>query len=376
MNIITLAVVVSVVFLGIAGAIALSRWGAGGVAACSACTAMMSLVFLPVLLVQSSLTLVAALICAACGLKARWVMLASIGAMAASYGLTYWLSGVEDLRFVDLRERFPLESVAHRLDYEAKATGLEATTIPLSSHVERRLSQFEGRSSSNARTNLLSSLHHHSRDQFVLASGFGNTRMRYVIERNVELPDAEPVSLPRSPAEYSTSSTVTEPANPADLLAMHSSGLEDFLAPERIGYVKDRDHVAGFEPHRFSKLPALPSWNQTKTDFQLVRLELVSLLKHEVPVAYVSEHLPQMDELRDAPTRPLDDFERHALDQIRSEEDLVIDDAPNRIRMVGSLRAGKDCMECHSVRRGELLGAFSYELIGGRPVKERVEPGA
>jgi hypothetical protein len=81
-----------------------------------------------------------------------------------------------------------------------------------------------------------------------------------------------------------------------------------------------------------------------------------------------------MDELRDAPTRPLDDFERGAIDRLRSDEDLVIDDAPNRIRMVGSLRAGKDCLECHSVRRGELLGAFSYELIGGRPV--RAEPGA
>jgi len=93
-------------------------------------------------------------------------------------------------------------------------------------------------------------------------------------------------------------------------------------------------------------------------------------------VAYVSKNLPQMDELRDAQTRPLDDFEQHALDRLRSDEDLVIDDAPNRIRMVGSLRAGKDCLECHSVRRGELLGAFSYELIGGRPIPVRAEPGA
>jgi len=58
-----------------------------------------------------------------------------------------------------------------------------------------------------------------------------------------------------------------------------------------------------------------------------------------------------------------------ALDRLRS------DDAPNRIRMVGSLRAGKDCMECHSVRRGELLGAFSYELVPVRPVPVK-EPGA
>jgi hypothetical protein len=148
------------------------------------------------------------------------------------------------------------------------------------------------------------------------------------------------------------------------------------VAAERIGLVQDRDHVVGFEPHRFTQMP------QSKADFQLLRLELVSLLKHAVPVAYVSEHLPRMDQLNAAPTRSLDDFERHSLDLLRTDEDLVIDDAPNRIRMVGSLRAGKDCMECHSVRRGELLGAFSYELVPTRPVpvkrreEKRAEPGA
>jgi hypothetical protein len=60
--------------------------------------------------------------------------------------------------------------------------------------------------------------------------------------------------------------------------------------------------------------------------------------------------------------------------------DFVIDDNDDRIRMVGSLRAGKNCLECHSVRRGELLGAFSYELVPTRPLpakkERRVEPGA
>jgi hypothetical protein len=63
------------------------------------------------------------------------------------------------------------------------------------------------------------------------------------------------------------------------------------------------------------------------------------------------------------------------LKRLRSDEDLVIDDAPNRIRMVGSLRAGKGCLECHSVRRGELLGAFSYVLMGNRG-ERRAGPGA
>jgi hypothetical protein len=30
--------------------------------------------------------------------------------------------------------------------------------------------------------------------------------------------------------------------------------------------------------------------------------------------------------------------------------------------MLGSLRAAKQCLDCHNVQRGELLGAFSYRL--------------
>jgi hypothetical protein len=82
----------------------------------------------------------------------------------------------------------------------------------------------------------------------------------------------------------------------------------------------------------------------------------------EAPV-YVSKHLPQMNELRDAPTRPLVEFEATALTQLQAGEDLVTRATPNRIEMLGSLRAMQQCLDCHQVQRGELLGAFSYELI-------------
>ena len=149
---------------------------------------------------------------------------------------------------------------------------------------------------------------------------------------------------------------------------MHDGGLEDFFDTERMGYVKDQHHVVGFEPHRFLAVPKLPEREPATSHWQVVRLELVSLLKHETPVAYVSNHLPQMDKLKDAATRPLNGFEQGAIDRLRTDEDLVIDESPNQIRMVGSLRAGKNCLECHSVRRGELLGAFSYELAPERLV--------
>ena len=42
---------------------------------------------------------------------------------------------------------------------------------------------------------------------------------------------------------------------------------------------------------------------------------------------------------------------------------------PNRIEMLGALRATKQCMQCHQVPSGTLLGAFSYELRRDPPIK-------
>jgi hypothetical protein len=96
----------------------------------------------------------------------------------------------------------------------------------------------------------------------------------------------------------------------------------------------------------------------------LERLELVSLLKFDEPRVYVLDHLPRMDQLSgdDVPTRPLDEFEADALPQLRTAEDIVIDDSAKPLRMLGSLRAADQCRDCHSVARGELLGAFTYFL--------------
>jgi hypothetical protein len=160
------------------------------------------------------------------------------------------------------------------------------------------------------------------------------------------------------------------------MLGMHDRGTRNLLSPERMGYVQDRDHVAGFAPHQFSAMPAVNLDPEAPVMWPVVRLELIGLLRHETPVAYVTDKLPRMDELADAPTRTLDEFEATALEELRAYEDVVIRENANRIRMVGSLRAGRTCIECHTVQRGELLGALSYELVPARAAKPAGQPEA
>jgi len=49
--------------------------------------------------------------------------------------------------------------------------------------------------------------------------------------------------------------------------------------------------VAGFQSHRFRKIPEAK-------EVEVARLELVSLLMHKEPSVYLSDRLPQMDALK------------------------------------------------------------------------------
>ena len=41
------------------------------------------------------------------------------------------------------------------------------------------------------------------------------------------------------------------------------------------------------------------------------------------------------------------------------------------ILMMGALRASKQCLQCHDVQRGELLGTFSYEMLRDPPLEAK-----
>jgi hypothetical protein len=69
-----------------------------------------------------------------------------------------------------------------------------------------------------------------------------------------------------------------------------------------------------------------------------------------------------MDKLAGVPHRALNQFEAGALPQLETAKDLVIEQQPKRIEMLGAVRAATNCLACHEGQRGELLGAFSYEI--------------
>lgn len=150
------------------------------------------------------------------------------------------------------------------------------------------------------------------------------------------------------------------------------------------GLVNSVDQVAGFQSHR---VQIGAGWNESimmasrdrierffkdegdqmpvEVDWKLNRMQLVSLLLHDGPQVYISENLPNMEELSgaDVETRDLDAFELDALKRMRDDENVITRATPNRVMMMGSLRATQDCMKCHAVKENELLGAFTYEFL-------------
>jgi hypothetical protein len=377
MDIFLVSMAVSLVLVILNCALARSRWGARGVFCLSAPVALLLGMAPWVSLTwHAAATSVLALACIRFQARPRTILLTSLASAVIVYGALF--ATKPRLREVlQLRKEYPFVSLAPRLAYEPS---VPAPAPGLSFEVERRLANAESHrlDRSWGRSGLLKLLHSHTVGDFVLTEGFGNRRTPRIgpDRQNLALPPAVPLPLPQSPRapDYERGPDDPRdvadrlppdnpPARAIDLLTMHENGALDFVDPFVIGYARDRDHVAGFLSHQFRKVPEIAvAPNEPPAPWRVVRLELVGLLKHAVPVAYVSQNLPRMDELQGAPTRPLDQFEEQSLERLKSDEDVVIEDTPDRIRMVGSLRAARQCLDCHSVSRGALLGAFSYEL--------------
>ena len=235
-------------------------------------------------------------------------------------------------------------------------------------------------------------LHSEQVERFISSQGFGIERIPRPTVDELEFAHSEAVRYPRfllesteDNAAFRETPDKNAPANPWNLpsrellFGYHQSGLLDFAGPLGWGLIRDREHVAGFKPHQFRKLPPLVTkWDRDPNvpvpptanlpapkpveEWVLRKLELVSLLKHKRPAVYISATLPKMDELVEAETRELSGFEADSLQALRGGESLVARAKVNHLEMFGALRAAKQCQQCHQVQRGELLGAFSYEL--------------
>lgn len=326
------------------------------------------------------LAFVAAAVCLLARVRARAYGIALLVFGVASFA---WFFGPDvgaARQFHALRTQYPLRSVASRLEFEAAARGAgemdhSATAAPvLSAAVQVGVDEMEFRGSFQNVLHLrgLTFLHNATYREFIASPGFGFERMRGPLLGDIGLNPRPEIALPLTVAG------TVRPVGAETLTDVHKIAKRDFLARERIGYVRSRDEVAGFESHGFEQLNEMlqrldgnsgrviddqqEESEKSLGHWQLERLELVSLLRHEEPRVYVSKKLPQMDQLADIPQRSLDEFESTALSQVQVDENLVIDAQPDHIRMLGAIRAGNDCLQCHGGERGQLLGAFSYEL--------------
>ncbi|MFO0890801.1 MAG: hypothetical protein U0790_16855 [Isosphaeraceae bacterium] len=282
----------------------------------------------------------------------------SLAATVLAYGVVGFLVFSSEREYSRLRRLYPFESMEGRVRLLPPGPSLPPLSEASRSRLDRlEESHFEGTSSYRAWR--LRSLHEDAVGLFINSPGFGVSRMG--------LPSASILDPRPSPVPPQPEPPIRLNWSPGDLSGVPEhlertvdwlldGSIEDFADSRRFGYVKDRDHVAGFVPHRFQ-------WaHEPDGRLTLKRLELVSLLLHDEPVVYESPDLPRMDQVREIPTRPLDRFERHGLETLLDGEDIVYSESPEGVRMLGAVRVMKQCLACHGGRRGDLLGAFSYVL--------------
>ncbi len=234
----------------------------------------------------------------------------------------------------------------------------------------------------------LRELHRNREDAFALqASNFGVDRMPPISVHSLYPSDFQPpvVPLPEAIPEPSPEVSTYIERYRIDLAEQEVFKIDaerneavrkDFVkyfhkaAIFRFGshneYVPKHRQAVGF---RYHYIQSMNSWTvfqvfyaPRRPEWILTRLELVSMLKFDDYRVYVSEHLPNMKNLQEAGTRPLDEFEVKATEALFKGETIVARETEDSLRAVGAIRASTKCLECHSVDSGAMLGAFTYQF--------------
>jgi hypothetical protein len=277
-----------------------------------------------------------------------------------AYFVAYYLSVTQavkdDHRLIELREKYPFESVEARLPLPPKPSPVPAEWRDTSmSHFEKEI---DGEGTNAWR---FKNLHEERVSNFVNSPGFGVARGAGMMRSERAFEDYAapmPIAHPIPPFPSSDPAGEIQSSGSLDekLVLLHRRGVLDFVNPQGFGYVKSKSQVSGYRPHRFREVPAITR------DWSAQSVELVGVLVHDEPAVYLSEHLPRMDQLNKARTRPLDAFETEGLAALEKGEDLFVRGTYDTARMMGAIRNARQCVECHGGSRGDLLGAFSYRL--------------
>ena len=102
-------------------------------------------------------------------------------------------------------------------------------------------------------------------------------------------------------------------------------------------------------------------------DFRIGYVQLLSTPQGEKPFVYETKTDVTMRSISDAGRRDLRAYETDAVGQLKSGRDAVMTMDHEQPVVIGAVRAGEECVSCHQVKKGDMLGAFVYPLV---PVEE------
>lgn len=297
----------------------------------------------------------------------------------------------------ELRSRHPLVSIADRLQYEPRSESAQVVLTPESRELLSRLDKLAFSRDSQARVESLKQLHSSEVESFINREGFGFGRRPIVVSqgpKTLKVKDLQPTRysgpVKKQPSHFFGNLIELEPGAELSnngmpetelISSFHERGLQNFAVANRNGFVKDLDNVAGFQPHQL----LMPGWNgsilkyrqrkDSDIDWVVNRINLISLMAHDTPRVYVSDELPTMQSAEQRETRPLNEFEKSGLESFENGQTVYYSAKPNRIELIGAIRAGAHCLECHQGQRGKVLGAFTYEILRTPQVdREMLDP--
>ncbi len=153
---------------------------------------------------------------------------------------------------------------------------------------------------------------------------------------------------------------------------MQNDVVKNFAA--QAGYRNDytpqgKFSFVGFNKHAVRQMPKLgavstvsSSSSVAKNPWKLRSIELLGMVEHEGPVVYLNESLPDLHDKTNIKTRKLEPWEELGVQALLAGETVVSESYNDKLYVLGAIRNGTSCLQCHDQPRGALLGAFSYRF--------------